>query len=206
MTNNVKTIVLSIVLFCVQIPFTYGQRPIVKTDTAYIILLQGTLSNKRPISGYLIAFSKDSLQNLQAIKKRDAFVCNLYKEFILFEEPAFTLQKNLKFYEFSDKEIEENFLNQLSSKIEKLSKSYLKIGTKKFCEGTDINILCAKVIGEFWQIVKKPDEINTYNHSFEIEKECYDKNFVYNLKDILKIESMTKKNISQLKLLFGLNK
>lgn len=173
-------------------------------DTAYIFLWRGTLENERPITTYVVNKTMSNLTGLSLIKNRDSFVCSFFKKAILFDEPYFTLEKNIGLYGFSNKESASKFLSDISEKVEKLNKEIVKIGTKKFEQGTSIEFECVRVIADFWVINKTSDELNNYTHSFYVPGCCYNKKYIYNLKNIDRIERLNSTEILQLKNYLGL--
>lgn len=154
------------------------------TDTVYIFILKGSLENGQPIVSYAILKGLSFLKSLSSINNQDSFICTFLKQSILFEEPFFTITKNSQLYKFSDDRQKKSFLNKLSKKINKLNTDYAVIKTKTFDNGRFIELNCAKLIGEFWSFSKTKNELNNYNHSFQVKEDCYDKSFIYNLKDI----------------------
>ncbi len=165
-------------------------------DTVYVFICKGSLENGQPIVSYAILKDLSSLNTLASENNQDSFICDFFKQSILFEEPFFTLTKNLQLYKFSNDKEKKSFLNKLSKKISKLNMDYGVIKTKVFDNGKFVELHCAKLIGEFWSIPKTKDELNNYNHSFQVKENCYDKIYIYNLKDIsksckLKIDELT---------------
>jgi len=181
MNHNFKIllIALSVCVFNIM----YGQQPVEKNDTAYIFLIRGTLSNKRPVVDYLICFRSDSLINIES-DNRDTFMCKVFNRLCLFEEPFFSLHNNIKLY-FPDNIVDKDFLNNLALDIKKMNKKFSNVGTRKFKQDTDVSIQCVKIIGNFLKIEKYKRPINNNNHKFEIQEVCYNKNFIYSIKDIL---------------------
>jgi hypothetical protein len=173
----------------------YAQKITSIKDTVFVFLLKGTLENKQPIASYIVVKNLSSLETLAQIVNLDSFMCYLFKNVVLFEEPAFTLSRNVLLYNFQNEKDKTVFLGNLSKKIDNLNKGYISIKTKKFSNGKAIELNGVKVIGEFWVIPKNVDELNTYNHSFIVEQGCYTKGDIYNLKDLTKSCKMKKKEV-----------
>jgi hypothetical protein len=153
-------------------------------DTVYVLVCKGTLENEQPIVSYVVIKELSSLSPLSTLGNQDSFMCSLFNHSILFEEPVFTLSKNQRLYQFPNTKKSDTFLRGLAKKIDKLNTLYSSLATRKFNNGKSIEIACVQMVGEFWIITKKPEELNSYNHSFHINKDCYNKGYIYNLKDI----------------------
>lgn len=171
-------------------------------DTTYIFILHGTLENGRPI---VSEFAVNKLISLASISNKDSFLCAFSKQAVILEEPNFTLSTNAAKYNFPDKKAQQDFLSQLSGKIEKLTQYSKRVGSRSFKEGSPITIDAVKVVASYWEINKTTaEQLNDYNHSFIIDKECYGKNFSYNIKDIVSVDKLTTAESAQIKNLLSL--
>lgn len=155
-------------------------------DTVYVVLCQGNLDNGQPISSYVIVKDISVFSQLSKTSDQDSFVCSLFKHSILFEEPAFTILRNSPYYNFENERSKKKFLSRLSKKVARLNAQYIPIKTKRFSNGRDIHLQCAEIVGEFWIIPKKMEALNDYDHSFRVQPSCYEKETIYNIKDIQK--------------------
>ncbi|HRP55739.1 hypothetical protein [Agriterribacter sp.] len=171
-----------------------GQTTHAVKDTVYVILLKSALENNRPIASYAVLKDLSLLGRLKTIADRDAFICELFKHSTIFEEPSFTLSQNLKLYNFASEGEQQAYLKKLSGKIARLNKNFTFITRQAFSKGNTIEISGAKLYGEFWRIPEEPEQLNNYSHSFLIEKECYNKSYIYNLKDISRSSKINKED------------
>jgi len=182
--NNSNFIIIFLFLCSLSSLKGIGQSHLFISDTVYLFLCKGTLENSRPIASYLIVKDLTSLAKLSPVTVQDSFVCILFKQSILFEEPVFTLSKNAPLYEFKSKKQKTKYLKGLLKRIYKLNDTYSLVTSKVFTNGRSINLQCLKLIGEFWSLTKNENEVNNYDHSFLIAEGCYTKNYIFNLKNI----------------------
>lgn len=167
-------------------------------DTVYVFMVRGTLENDCPIISYAVVKDLSSLHALTTIISMDSFVCEFLRHSILFEEPFFTLSRNESRYNFSNDKERKCFLKKLTKKITRANKDYQYIKSKKISNGKSIEFSCLKLCGEFWIIPKTKEELNSYSHSFEVRDVCYDKTYIYNLKDIDNSCKISKEDIEKI--------
>lgn len=172
------------------------------SDTAYLLVLRSKLDNGRPIVSEFIYSKFDAIKQSSS---RDSFLCAFFNQTTLIEEPNFTLSNNVKKYGFVDKATQQKFMEELSMKIDKLSKNTKYLGKRTFSNGSPITIDAVKVVASYWEIpTSSTDEINSLNHGFTIDKACYPHSFIYNIKDIVISEPLTKAESNQLKKMLAL--
>ncbi len=168
-------------------------------DTVFIVVCKGSLENSQPIVSYLVVKDLSRLAELATINNEDSFMCRLFTNSILFEEPFFTISNNKGLYGFDSPKKEKAFLSKLSKKIDKLNNNYTHFTTRRFENGKNIEVSITKTVAEFWSISKKVEEINTYSHSFQVKSGCYEKGYIYNLKDVITICKLHEKEVDQIK-------
>ncbi len=184
----VPTIALLIFIFCYKArsQSTVNQAPESVRDSVYIVILLQELPNGRPVQNYLTLKNTDVLANtsMQDISKAD-FLCRLFGQCVLFEDAYFTLTKNVNFLSFKNEWDKVDYLESESRRIKQLNKSFGKNMAIRFRDGM-INIRLAKLYGEFWIIKGALTELSCYSDSYNIPARCYNKDYKYNLKHIIK--------------------
>lgn len=183
--KNSKYLIQICLIICLIVPL-YGSSQSIGTvkDSAYILIIKGELENKQPINSYVVVKSLTDLSVLSTVNNMDTFLCSIFRNSILFEEPVFTLSRNADLYGFLNEKKRSAFLSKLAKKIDDLNSKFNHVISRQFDNKRNIQISFVKMNGEFWSILKKKEDLNDYNHSFEINAGCYSKSYIYNLKDI----------------------
>lgn len=177
-----------------------------KKDTVYIVYCYGTLENGRPVVNSVAIRNLDFLKDLSIIKDENDFLCAFFKHSIIYRGELISIHDHKAQYNYQNKKEERLAQIKLEQQIALLNKAFKDFTTQRFSNKKALIFSIAKLSGEFWMDKINPDYISGESETFTIDKECYNYNYRYYLKQVDKVLELSKGDLEQINLLLSLQK
>lgn len=161
-----------------------------KTESIYYINISGSLDNGRPVFTQLIIKNIDTLKYYIQNGQSD-FLCNILKSAIFVTEPYLGfLDMNKCLGENAEMEFA-SFNKKLAS-FNKKCKPVVSFPNNEY---KYLHLSVVKTTSEFWVLPFNINQINNTSEAIQLQAECYNSQYYYKFKKIIKVIPLSRKEI-----------
>jgi len=193
-----KKLVVSLFISCLLNNIVNAQHLAV-SRSLYALYCVSNLDNGRPIQVCLLRNEFAGLFDITAKVDQHNFMCKLLGSSIIMSEPAFTLGKTVPWLNLKNKKEEMSYRILTEKRLQKLYKSFSSPIKIPFTNHKKLRVQIVEIDAAFWE---EKDDLQEYQEdkgNFDITSDCYKKDYLYYLKEIIRITKVNDQDLKRRK-------